>query len=222
MSERSTTSNGYEISHPTEQLTAEAYRGLLAGEYGIDATTPFGRIEQLQQLSNEGIAILLEHINKGVQGSESALVNEGTSFIGEHIAIRPEDRYQVFTDLVAAVRSAPPQVNPERVADTLALGIVLLHPFLDGNGRTARVIGLTFRDSFDSAEYRYAYNTVVEPRDKVRERGGFMVNGYTPYLPEGFDQSAPIEVNKYLHELLHDESPGMYTSCFGQAPLYNF
>ncbi len=221
MPERVTTANGYEITNPTEKLSAQEYRAVLAQEYGIDGASPQERITQLKQLSNEGIAIFMEYINKGVQGSEYSLINESTTFIGNVTTIRPENRYEVFTDMIASIREAPDTVNPARVADVLALGVVLLHPFRDGNGRTARIIGLTFRDDFDEVRYTDMYNTASESRDTVRQRGGYMINGYAPNFPEGFDQSDPAAVTEYLRRLLWEDSPGAYTSCFDQPPLEN-
>lgn len=220
MSEHATTANGYEIAEPIDKMTATEYRTILASEYGINGATPSERLTQLKQLSNEGVAILFEHINRGVQGSGTSLMNEGTTLIGQTATIRPEHRYQVFTETLDAIRHTPDAVNPARVADVVALGVVLLHPFLDGNGRTARIIGLTFRDYFDGDEYKISYDMVAKSRDVRREQGGYMLNGYIPTFPEGFDQSDPEQVNGYLKTLLREEGPGAYTSCFGQAPLY--
>lgn len=219
MLERITTVNGHTIEKPTDKMTAQEYRSTLGGEYGIDGASPHERIAQLKQLSNEGVAILMEHINKAVQGSEDSLMNSGTTFIGDISTIRPEDRYSVFTDMIEAIREAPEDTSPARVADVLALGVVMLHPFQDGNGRTARTIGLTFREQFDTKDYQLSYNIVSASREAKHGQGGFMIHGYVPHLPEGFDQSDPEQVSGYLKDLLHQESPDAYTSCFGQAPL---
>lgn len=105
------------------------------------------------------------------------------------------------------------------MADALALGVVLLHPFRDGNGRTARVFGLVFRDNYDAPSYEEDFAVVTEPRDVARERGGFVINGYIPRLQEGADQRNPAHVSEYLGSLLKSDADGAYTSCYGQAPL---
>lgn len=221
MSEISATSNGHEIGRPTPIATAEALKARLSSEYGIDGNSPAERVEQLKQLSVEGVAIMLEDINKSVQGSADSLVSHDRVIkIGGKETIKLEDRYDVFTKLVTDIQNAPEDVNPARVGDVLALGVVALHPFQDGNGRTARTIGLLFRDSYDESTYQEDYDVAIEPRDKARERGGFVISGYIPRYPEGFDQSDAASVSGYLEGLLHHENPGAYLSCFGQAPLH--
>lgn len=215
-----TTSNGYEIEHPVGPLSAEAFRTHLAEEYGLAEGSPATRVERLKDMSVEGIAILLEDINKSIQGSRDSLMNhESAMKIGDTEALKPEDRHQVFLKLIEDIRACPENTNPARIGDVLALGVVLLHPFHDGNGRTARTLGLMFRNDYDSDEYEAAFDTVTEARDKARARGGFMIYGYIPHLGENIDQSNPVNVSNYLHGLLHKEEPGAYVGCFGQAPL---
>lgn len=165
---------------------------------------------------------MLEDINKSVQGSADSLVSQDKAIkIGSSETIKPEDRYGVFSRLIEDIKNAPDDVSPERVGDTLALGVVLLHPFHDGNGRTARVLGLMFREGYDGEQNQEDFNTVIEPRDSARERGGFMINGYVPRFPEGFDQADANRVSTYLSGLLQQENEGAYTSCYGQAPLHS-
>ena len=66
------------------------------------------------------------------------------------------------------------------------------------------------------------YGIVSESRDIARERGGFIINGYIPYLPEGKSRSNPEDVIAYLESLLSSEHKDdrLYTGPFGQAPLY--
>ncbi len=221
MTERTTTSNGHEIVNEAPVLDAAEFHERMGETYGLTGRTPAERMGQLQALSNEGIAILLEDINKSVQGSADSLMShERTITIGDKQTIPLEDRYAVFTRLIDDIKSSPEATSPERKADVLALGVVLLHPFHDGNGRTARTVGLLFRESYDSDDYEADYTTVIEPRDDARARGGFLINGYTPRFPENFDQSNANQVSTYLHDLLYEEQEGVYTSCYGQAPLH--
>ncbi len=221
MLEKTTTANGYEINQSIPAINADELKQRLGSEYGISGDNPSERAEQLKKLSVEGLAIMLEDINKSVQGSADSLMSHDKAIkIGDKQTINPEDRYDVFSRMVEDIQNCPNDVSPERVGDVLALGVVLMHPFHDGNGRTARVIGLLFRDSYNSEEYKEDFNVVVEPRDRSRERGGFIINGYVPSFPDGFDQSDAFQVSNYLSSLLLQENLGAYTSCYGQAPLH--
>ena len=221
MSETTSTSNGHEIQHSAPLISATELQQRMSDEYGINGKSPKERIHQLKQLSVEGIAILLEDINKSVQGSADSLMShDKTIKVGDRQTISPEDRYDVFLRLVEDIKKSPDDINPERVGDVLALGTVLLHPFHDGNERTARVIGLIFHHNYDREGYQNDFDTVTEPRDRARERGGFVIYGYTPRFPEGFDQSDPNQVSAHLSGLLQNENDGAYLSPYGQAPLH--
>jgi len=222
MSETSTTTkNGHEIKQSVDLLEARSYRDLLASKFGISGESPRERVEQLKDLSQEGVAILLEKINALAQGSGESLMNhEEMTRIGGKDTIAPEHRYEVFTNLIESIKSSPREISPARLGDTLAMGVVLLHPFHDGNGRTARLVGMIFHDEFDSSDYEDNFTQLIESRDEVRKRGGFMLYGYTPKFPEGFDQSDPSAVSEYLSKLLQDEST-RYLGPFGEAALYD-
>ena len=220
MPEIKTTANGHEVQSSVDAISAHDFRERLGVEYGIDAKSPARRLEQLQTLSVEGVAIFLEDINKSIQGSAGSLMNHNKVMsIGESNTVALKDRYDVFLRLIGDIKMCSPEINPARVGDVLALGVVALHPFYDGNGRTARVIGMLFRDEYDSEQYEENFNIVVEPRDIARKKGGFMINGYVPQYPQGFDQSDGAQVSAYLSGLLKEENDGAYVSCFGQAPL---
>jgi hypothetical protein len=219
-SETSSTSNGFEIKRPTERLDAEAYRQVLE-KMGLNGESPTQRVEQLKALSADRIAVLLNKMNKGLQGSKDSLINKDRAMrIGDKETIAPEHRYDVFTKLIEDIKATPEDTNPSRIGDALALGVVLLHPFEDGNGRTARTLGLTFREYFDDpAEYTADFDVLTEPRDAARKRGGFMINGYIPHLQEGESQSDPVAVSEYLHSILYEESENGYVAPYPQDPL---
>lgn len=191
-------------------------------DYGLTGRNPAERLRQLSNLSVEGIAILLEDINKSVQGSRDSLMNHETTMkVGGRETLAPEDRYDVFLHLVDRLKSLDKDVSPQRAMDALALAVVMLHPFHDGNGRTARVLGMIGRDDYDSDEFINSdYDTITEPRDEARKRGGYVIYGYVPHLPEGADQSSAKDVIDYLDDLLDNDREKQYTSCYGQAPLH--
>lgn len=85
-----TTSNGYEIENPVDKLTANQFREVMSDEFGINGDNPKARMEQFKNLSIEGVAILLERINKGLQGSEDSLMNHDRAMkIGDTETIKP-------------------------------------------------------------------------------------------------------------------------------------
>lgn len=106
-------------------MTADELRQKLE-EWGIDGETPASRIEQFKHLSTEGIAIVIDEINKSLQGSQDSLMNHETAVkIGTQETLKPEFRYDVFKQLIDDIRQCPDTVNPARIGDVLALGVVL-------------------------------------------------------------------------------------------------
>lgn len=181
------------------------------------------REDQFKNVSLEDFAGLIDNINRGVQGSaDSLILEDGVMKIGDKETIPVEYRYEVMNELIRLIKESSDDVNPERLGDVAALGIVLLHPFQDGNGRTARIVGSIFHKEYDDDGWENNYGIVSESRDVARARGGFMINGYIPYLPEGKSQSNPEDVIAYLESLLSSEHKDdrLYTGPFGQAPLY--
>lgn len=214
-----TTSNGHEIEHPREVLNLEELQQMTR-EYGMTGQTSAERARQLKQLSADQLALFISDINRRAQGSDDTLVHEKTMKIGEKPLVAPESRYDLFRNIVDRVRESPDELNPARVGDALALSTVILHPFKDGNGRTARMLGFVFRDDFTAVDAQESFDTLVKSRDISREEGGFMINGYIPYFPEGVDQSQPEVVESYIGDVLSTDSDhGLYTGPYGQAPL---
>jgi hypothetical protein len=110
--------------------------------------------------------------------------------------VPPEDRLKIFEhvthltgQLAKRIHKSASQAYLDRAANVIALGIVLAHPFEDGNGRTARVLAHLIRNGYDGSE---------KARDDIRVLGenrpsqGFRINSYVPTL-EGRDMS-PIEL----------------------------
>lgn len=202
-----------------ELLTADGFQEMVE-IHGLDGETASERIGKLKQKGVMDIAVFLDAINRSVQGSETSRINtEKVMRIGEQETIDPSQRYDVFTKLIQDIQETPDTVNPARVGDVLALGVVLLHPFEDGNGRTARSIGLLFRDEYDSPDYQADFTALSESRDDARARGGFLPYGYTPRFPDGFDQTDPTQVSGYLESLLKEPMDNSYIGPYGQAPL---
>jgi hypothetical protein len=166
------------------------------------------------------LAILLTAINKFVLGDNLSNISEKTMKIGDASTIKPDERADLFLDFCEVLKESVNRgVSPERFGDALALATVLLHPFKDGNGRTARVIGMIFRDDFDKS-LEDSFNTLAESRDVKRNEGGFVVNGYIPRIEPYGDRSSPEVVLNFLKDVLNNESnDNMYTGPYGQAEL---
>lgn len=200
-----------------EKLTAVEFRELLR-VHGIDGDTPQERAEQLKQFTTRQMAELWSDANRGLLGRTDDTINPRMTRIGERETIPVENRYEVLDDFTAAIREVPNTLAPERVGDAVALGIVLLHPFVDGNGRTARTLAMVFRDSYDGDSYDATYRAISQSRDELRAlrkegRGGFMPNGYIPRMTG--DQSNPEQVKTYLRAVLDDAQPRpQYVSTF--------
>lgn len=199
-------------------MSASEYLGVLGREFNITGETGKERLSQLKKLSTEGIAILIETINKNLQSSADSLISDKVVSIGEEATLPVGSRYDVFTTAIDELRSAPDDTNPDRIADTLALTVLLLHPFKDGNGRTARLIGLTFRDDIggDTFEFEKAYDLVTESREYLRDKGVY-IDGYIPYLPEGSSRSDPQHVSDYIRDLLTKDTSRLCYNPFNRG-----
>ncbi len=212
-----TTANGFEINSPREELTSQELREMVE-QYGLAGETPEARVDNLRAMPNEAVALFLADVNKRLQGSDETLVSRHTIKVGEKSTVAPEYRYDLFTSLMDKVRSAG-DVNPARVGDALGLGIVILHPFEDGNGRTARMMALLFREEYDTEDYSQSFDILKQSRDELRARGENIVNSFIPYFPEGADQSQPEVVEQYFEALLTQDEGRLYNGPGGQAPL---
>ncbi|MDO4781234.1 MAG: Fic family protein [Candidatus Saccharibacteria bacterium] len=222
MSEKITTSNGYEIEQPIDIPSSGEFKGIIEAEFGIDGASPQERVMQLKSMAPGDLALLIDTINRVIQGSADSLEYEdGTMKIGDHKTIPVEHRADVFLEMHRLLKEAPDDINPGRIGDFLALGVVLLHPFRDGNGRTARVIGGVFREDYDNPdEWEKVYSAVAAPRDEARSRGGFLLYGYIPHLPDGADRSNPGDVVRYMESLFKSDRNDLYTATYDGGSLY--
>ena len=169
-------------------------------------------------MSAEDIALFMTDMNRRAQGSDDSLVHEEAMKIGEKELVAPDDRYDLFNRVIDIIHAAPNDTNPERIGDALALTTVLLHPFKDGNGRTSRLLGFMLRDDFDAPDAPETFDQLIAPRDVARAEGGFVINGYIPYVGEGSDESNPDVVAQYINEVL-TSNDRLYTGPYGQAEL---
>ena len=144
--------------------------------------------------------------------------------VGESKTISPQDRFDLFNYAIDKIKNTDDETNPARVGDTLALTVLLLHPFKDGNGRVSRTLALLYRDEYDDSDAKETFDFLTESRDVARERiketGGVVATGYIPRMREGSDQSNPADVRGYIDDLLSKNDEYLYVSPAGEvAPL---
>lgn len=227
-----TTANGYEIHESRDALSFGELRQMTQ-EYGLAGDSPGERLDALQSQPEETILAFIADLNRRVQGSEETLVNSETSKVtGTEIDfIASEARLEVFTHTIDAIKTARKDINPARAGDTLALATVLAHPFVDGNGRTARLLGFMYRDDFDTENAEDTFARLVESRNKLRAQGENVEVSYMPLEPmpiEGTDLvlnkaatdlSDPEKAKKYIDTLLTSDRHGLYMAPESQPPL---
>lgn len=200
--EVATTWNGMEIRRPGAELKGEQVTELVS-ELGLDGEMTSERLQQFRRMKIEDVADLLDQINHKLQGSEETLLSAATMKVGETSLIPVEHRYDLFEKVIAMLQEAPDNINPTRIGEALGLAVVMLHPFKDGNGRTARAIGYVFHNDYDTSDRTADMAFLTQSRDALRESG--VANkpiGYIPRLREGRDPSNPDHVTEYFAELV--------------------
>lgn len=212
------TLNNYESDSSSEKLTAKEFKALLEG-YGLNGENPAERINFLKKMDLGTLALMLTDVNRKLQGSTETLVSENTMKVGEQPTVPVEYRYELFEHLMKEIAESPADINPGRIADALSLGLVILHPFKDGNGRTSRVLRLAFDESYDTDEYDKNFDFLSESRDVSRARGGMIAVGYIPKLKEGQRQDDPEAVKDYFTKLLKEENSSLYVGPAGYSEI---
>lgn len=222
MSSEKFNTNYYEIDNKKDALSFIEFKSMLES-YDLNGVDTEERASKLRAISPEKLAFFMTDLNRRIQESETTNIHEEVMKIGKQETISPEDRFDTFMAIDNKIQNSDPSINPERLGDALALATVMLHPFKDGNGRTSRLIGFIFRDEFDATEgqAQEAFNALSSSRDTIREKGGFVINGYVPYMPEGSSQKSPSDVEDYISQVLSDPSTDarLYTGPYGQASL---
>lgn len=219
VTDTASTVNNSEIRRPTESLKFEDF-GSKVAELGLSGSSPAERVAQLRAMNVEDVAGMLDELNMSLQGSAETLLAPYTQNIGEQIAIPVEYRYDVFEKIMDIIKQAPADINPARVGDALGLMVVMLHPFKDGNGRTARAVGYIFQPDFDTPDQVEDIAYYVQSREAARKKGeGKLPIGYAPTMPEGMDQTNPSDVIEYFRRLIMDENDNTsYKGTFLRSP----
>jgi cell filamentation protein, protein adenylyltransferase len=198
------------------QLTLEQSERILAGQRVRGASPDdarellnykkaFDLVSKYLEFGEPITEALIRQIHKGlVQGVRGNKASPGeyrkiqnyivNSSTGEKIYTPPPplEVPQLMTDFVAWVQQKT-QINPVLVAGIAQFQLVHIHPFVDGNGRTARLLstlclyrtGYDFKRLFTISEYydhdRPAYYKALQ---SVREHG-MDLTGWLEYFTEG-------------------------------------
>lgn len=221
-----TTENNVAIRYPERQIEADDFRKMFE-MHGVGGSNPRERVDSFRTLRVEDVAGLLDDINKGVLGSKETMLSGSTMKVGEQELVPVEARYDLFEQLVHKIQQAPEDIDPQRFGDSLALLTTMLHPFKDGNGRTARLVAYPFvtdeedgRTWYDNpGELESDFTFYAGSRDEMRRQGkNFRPIGYVPNLPPGADLSRPDDVLAYFDELLSGSNRStLYAGSYGQA-----
>lgn len=212
------TVNGIEIRRPSEKkLDAQGYKYLI--DRFLPGSNPAERMNAFMRTRLEDVADLLDLLNQKLQGSEETLLSPSTMKMkdGESL-VRVEDRYDLFESIISKLHNAPKDINPARVGDVLALAVVLLHPFHDGNGRTARAIGYVFQGDYD-VDLEDDFEYYMQSREKARANGEtYLPKGYLPYMKDGAKADNAPDVAAYFDELIFGaERTPLYQGTYGEA-----
>lgn len=205
------------IPEDNEPLLFDDFKKIL-NSYGLMGETPKDRLQSLCSLPKESIPLFMTDLNSRIQGLDESRIHDKTMKIGDKLTVTPENRYQVFSNIIEKIKEVKGDINPARVGDTLALATVILHPFEDANGRTARAIGFIYRPEFDNEDGSGDFERLIQSRDITREKGGFIINGYIPYTKD-VDLTQTSGVDHYVEQLLTQDTENSYTGPYGQAPL---
>lgn len=204
------TVNNSEIRHPRERLTAGVYHNLVH-DLGLVGDSPAERMESFRTMSVEDVAELLDMLNQQLQGSDETLLADSTMKVGGKPTVPLEHRYDLFESIVSKLQNAPKDINPARIGDALGLLVVILHPFHDGNGRTARMVGYAFQHQFDTDELEGDFAYFAQSRETAQ---GNRPYAYIPILPEGDNRTEPSDIETYFDEILYSDRSDLYTGPF--------
>ncbi len=212
------TVNGHEIGIPTDKMSSSEFK-LMASEYGIVGKTPEERAESLKGMSVDSLALFLTEVNRRIQGSGEPLISDEAMNIGGQKTIAPEDRDGLFMTMVDEIKRSE-GVNPARLGDAVGLGVVMLHPFKDGNGRTARLMALLFRDEYDNpGSYEETYEKLIASKELMLKAGEkVIIPGFVPMLGEGKRRDNPEDIEEFFRELMRSDKP-LYMGPAGQAKV---
>ncbi len=217
MGERALVLEAHHTTHiEGTHLTLDQAKRLLAGESVPEADPNDARellnyrraFEFVSEYLDSGAPItegLIREIHKrlveGVRGGSAApgqyrnvqnYVVNGTTGQTVYTPPPPQDVPAMMAEMVAWLNQ-PGQVHPALVSGVAQFQLVHIHPFLDGNGRTSRLLstlclyraGYDFKRLFTISEYydrdRAAFYGAIQ---SVRDRGMDMT-GWLEYFAEG-------------------------------------
>ena len=211
-----------QLRKPGEKFNFENFGNKVA-ELGLDGRTTEERVAQFRRMSVPDVAGLIDDLNQSLLGSRETLLADYTMKVGEQPTVPIEYRYDLFEKIIEMIQQAPERINPARIGDALGLAVVMLHPFKDGNGRTARAVGYVFQNEYDTPDRTENIAFYAGSRDEMREAGiQRRPIGYVPTMLPDKDQANPTHVLEYFQEIIFGSFLflcSLLCPCLGLPPV---
>lgn len=177
----------------------------IVGRFNMPAD-PAARAERVAGLTTEDLIAMVAEMHTAlapgtdINPTANSMHVKSPNGLDDKELVKPDERIKVFEQVVGLVHELSGRIGQgdeeaflERAANLVGLGVVLAHPYEDGNGRTARTLGHLIRYGYDESEEIKNQLRLVSSN---RPGEGFRINSYVPtgaggdMAPEELLQSA--------------------------------
>ncbi|USN95642.1 MAG: hypothetical protein H6793_00525 [Candidatus Nomurabacteria bacterium] len=114
MSEIDQIPQNQEAEEKSKTLSFNDFQEML-NNYELSGDSPEVRLNALSSSSKENIALFISDLNRGLTGTESTMIHDQTMKIGEKETVNPEDRYQIFSNVIEKIHNSQQGINPARL-----------------------------------------------------------------------------------------------------------
>lgn len=172
----------------------QATVGDLVTTAGFEGLSAEARLEVIEKASLDDYISSIDLVHRKVAPNESHEFNDrATSLVdpntGEirHSTAQPHEREDILQRALDNAQSVVAKYRQEggdtedvlrRCSNLAAFGILLAHPYGEGNGRVARTIGELIDGGYDRADQDTVDNIVLLSTNRPSD--GFRINSYTP------------------------------------------
>ena len=137
----------------------------------------------------------------------------------------PEDRNDFLAETVKGTSelvrrygdTGNDELINERIADSIALTIAIMHQFNDGNGRTSRVIALLIREGYDPNNAQNMADHRIVGNNRTTDNG-FRINSFLPKADKNIDEviesALGLNIPPGENDRYKKEANEMYASTF--------
>jgi hypothetical protein len=169
--------------------------GAFLAEQGYDGLDDEQRLEMLiEEASLDSYFDLVDKIHRSVAPNADPNQNPVASTIsnpqGEVVAklAEPAERMKILQTALDLAKQVAEKYRASggsirdalrRCGNLLAFGVVLAHPYKDGNGRTSRVLGMLIQDGYDAHSQESTDDLECFSQNREGTKG-FIPNGYIP------------------------------------------